>query len=393
MQNQRLNYLFDQYQAGKLSEAEELEWLNILTDPIYQGEVEDLAQRIFERQDLLKYQMSDRQATDTLKYILGQPRKTTLKYRVLYKRLAAVAAVLCVILSGVFFFTNQDSRHSKNAPLHDTKIIPGSISATLTLANGKKIHLNAKVEGEIAKEAGITIVKTTRGEVIYEVNSSSDVKDGTNTLSTAKGETYTVVLPDRSKVWLNAYSSLTYNTNLTKGDNRDVKLVGEAYFEVAKDKKHPFIVECKNQSIQVLGTHFNINSYEDEAAVTTTLLEGAVKLIPHINGLNSIVLQPGQKSTLIGKNLTVKNVEVDDEIAWKNGQFVFNNEALESIMRKVSRWYNVDITYDDNSLRKELFWGSISRFEKVTDVLHMLEVTGSANFKVSDKGITVIAKH
>lgn len=391
MQNQRLNYLFDQYQTSKLSEAEELEWLDILIDPHFQDDVYDLTQRIFERQDLLKYQMTDSLATDTLKYILEQPRKT-IRYRIHYRRLAAVAAVFCVIFSGIFFLTNQDSKLSKNIPLHATKIIPGRISATLTLANGKKILLNNTAKGEIAKEAGITIIKTPSGEVIYQVNSTSDVNDGVNTLSTAKGETYAVVLPDHSKVWLNALSSLTYNTNLTKQNSRNVKLIGEAYFEVAKDKAHPFVVESRDQSIQVLGTHFNIDSYADEPVVTTTLLEGAVKLIPRTNGLNPVVLKPGQKSTLSGKNFTISIVDVDDEIAWKDGQFVFNNEGLEAIMREVSRWYNVDVIYDNDSLKKELFWGSISRFEKVTDVLHMLEVTGSAKFKVSGRSITVTTK-
>ena len=200
----------------------------------------------------------------------------------LWKRISIAAALATVIISaGLFYYTqNSNTRSQKTAIAKN--IIPGKVGATLTLANGKKIKLSDAVNGEIANELGVSVTKMQNGQLLYRLKSSSSkgaVKNAVNTLSTGRGETYTLILPDQSKVWLNAASSITYSTDLVDSKGiRKVQLQGEAYFEVFKDKAHPFIVSTANQNVEVLGTHFNINSYVDEPVTATTLVEGSVKI-------------------------------------------------------------------------------------------------------------------
>lgn len=184
------------------------------------------------------------------------------------------AAILVIFCIGIAYYL----RSKPAEKIYAANIVPGKVGATLTLANGEKIKLVSAAKGELANQAGISIVKTAEGKIVYQINETQGNLDLVNTLATARGETYMVILPDKSKVWMNAASSLTYTTNLLKNGIRSVKLNGEAYFEVAKDKLHPFVVETKNQQVKVLGTHFNINAYDDEHVVKTTLLEGSVEI-------------------------------------------------------------------------------------------------------------------
>nr|WP_121273668.1 FecR family protein [Pedobacter schmidteae] len=339
----------------------------------------------------------------------------------LWPRIVAAASVLLILGTGLWFYNSRQagSHHPELARAgtgsHD--IAPGKIGATLTLANGKKIRLSDAANGEIAKEAGISVTKTADGQLIYEVLASgtssrqnqrgtSDPGGETNTLSTAKGETYQVKLPDGSSVWLNAASSLTYTTSLKQATKRVVELRGEGYFQVAKDKKHPFIVKTAQQEVQVLGTHFNINSYESENAVKTTLLEGSVRVSatngrhaaandrhpdlvsgPHTS--NAITLRPNQQSILLNTGIKVIDVDVESTIAWKNGYFLFDNENIYTIMNMISRWYDVEIEYKGN-MDDKIFVGRISRFKNVSEVLKLLEMTGDIHFKVQGRRITVM---
>jgi ferric-dicitrate binding protein FerR (iron transport regulator) len=194
-----------------------------------------------------------------------------------------------------------------------------------------------------------------------------------------------VVLPDGSKVFLNAASSLTYPISFVALRERRVELKGEAYFEVAKDKNHPFIVKTQNQEIKVLGTHFNINSYADEPLTKTTLVEGSV--LVKASGIQQI-LKPGSQAINGYDGLRIVEANMDEVLAWKNGYFMFDSESIESVMRKISRWYNIDVAFKGN-VSKDKFGGTVSRFANVSQVLRKLEYTNKVHFIIEEGRITV----
>jgi len=309
----------------------------------------------------------------------------------LWPRIAAAAAILIVVGAGLVLYVNKAKLDVNVGAAYANDIAPGKIGATLTLANGKKIRLADAANGEIAKEEGISVTKTKDGQIIYgpEKQASNENNDpslqGTkNTLSTAKGETYILTLPDKSKVWLNAASSLTYSASLNERGLRRVRLEGEGYFEIAKDKAHPFIVESNGQQVEVLGTHFNVSAYGDDADVKTTLLEGSVR----VN--KNAILKPGQQAVLYDNKVRVLQVNAEDAIAWKDGLFIFEDEPLQSIMRKIERWYNVEVSYAKDVDQDKLYWGSVSRYDNVSRILKRLELTKNIHFKIEGRRITVM---
>ncbi|GGI23677.1 FecR family protein [Pedobacter mendelii] len=298
----------------------------------------------------------------------------------------SIAAVLFLMVSiGLILFKNQ--------PVNDAQIVqndvaPGGNNAFLTLTNGKRIDLSKAENGEIAEQAGIKVSKLANGQLIYKISSSATKLSvvNYNTIETPRGGTYMVILPDGSKVWLNAESSLNYPTAFEEKKQRKVHLKGEAYFEVAHDASSPFMVETDNQTVEVLGTHFNVNAYNDEQSVSTTLLQGSVRINA---GLAHLLIKPGQQSVLTQQKLKVLPADVDDVIAWKNGLFQFSDENLESVMRKISRWYDVEIEYTDENIKEIPLTGIITHFTKVSKVLRMLELTKQVRFKIEGKKIIV----
>ncbi len=346
---------------------------------------------------------------------LNQP-KSCIRTITLKRGIAVAAVIFIVLTSGIYFYLNNPISSQIAAQKSQPKkndIAPGGNKAILTLADGSKISLSDAANGEIAKQAGISITKTSNGQLIYSIADRQPVRSAVgsttnnqqlayNTIETPKGGQYQINLPDGSKVWLNAASSLRFPASFT-GNERKVELSGEAYFEIAhitlpseesrtgakKDsgaEAMPFKVISGNQTVEVLGTHFNINAYSDEPSIRTTLLEGSVRVLlnsPSGEGLDmnfSKRLKPGQQSK-VNEMINVFNVDTQEAIAWKNGYFIFNNENIESIMRKVSRWYNVDIEYQGNISQKAL-WGSLSRFKNLSELIDMLELTGSVHFKI-----------
>ncbi|MBS7564101.1 DUF4974 domain-containing protein [Mucilaginibacter sp. Bleaf8] len=304
-----------------------------------------------------------------------------------FRKWLAIAAVLLVVLSVGAYFIAYQRASSHNTISRINAIKPGSNKAYLTLANGRTILLDDKPQGYLARQQGATIHKDKNGLVVYHFTGSKVASVQTNTIATPKGGQYQVVLPDGTRVWLNAASSLTFPTAFI-GKERQVVLNGEAYFEVAKNKAMPFKVAANNVTVQVLGTHFNVMAYDDEKLVSATLLEGAVKL--H-SGQDDVLLKPGHQARFNKTEQSFKVVEVDTEeaIAWKNGYFMFNNENIYSVMRKLSRWYNVEVSFQED-LSKKTLWGTVSRFEDVSQVLKMLELTGTVHFKVEGRRITVM---
>lgn len=323
------------------------------------------------------------QASKALQRVNKRIYKKTIK---LWPRVAVAAAAIVAVTFGIWLYTN--SPYTSPANVQD--IAPGKQGATLTLANGKQIRLDATGNGELAKEAGITISKQSDGQLLYLISGKQNngKSNPINTLSTAKGETYLLRLADGSKVWLNAASSLTYTASLTERGERRVKLNGEAYFEVAKDKSHPFVVETANQKVKVLGTHFNINSYADEPQITTTLLEGAIE-VSHLTSHNSQLLKPGQQSLNKNGNITVINANIEQVMDWQQGDFNMNHVNFKTAMRKIARWYNVEVVYDASVSDTIEAGGWISRNKKLSEVLQSIEATGQVHFKVEGRKIIV----
>lgn len=303
----------------------------------------------------------------------------------LWLKIAAVAAALAIVCTAVYFFSYKPEQVPVAVTVAVQDVKPGDFGATLTLANGKKISLANASKGEIGRELGIVITKSGDGRLVYEINENVSDPNASNTLSTAKGETYQVRLPDGSLVYLNAASSLTYTPSLIENGKRVVKLTGEGYFEVAKDKQHPFVVKTDRQEVEVLGTHFNISSYPDDEAEKTTLLEGSVKLSA---AGSSKVLKPGQQAKLLDGKIQINETDPDLAVAWKNNEFVVESERIETIMKMIARWYNVEVIYVGEKTRQR-FSGSVSRFDKMSKVLEIVESTGEAHFKIQGRTVYV----
>ena len=308
-----------------------------------------------------------------------------------YIRLAAAAAIAGLIAMGIYFFLRPDpsmqvAKTENVRSGNNNDVLPGKNTATLTLSDGTTVILDETQNGTVSTQGNTKILKLDNGILSYNASHKGNVVEVLyNTISTPKGGQYQVLLSDGSKVWLNAASSLKFPASFT-GKERKVELLGEAYFEVAKNDKMPFKVEADGMEVEVLGTHFNINSYDDESTVRTTLLEGSVK----INGAKSkSFLKPGQQAKLErdGDIKIVNNADVDQAVAWKEGRFQFNRADIHEVMRQIARWYNVIIEY--KGIVSSHFGGTISRDVNLSQVLEMLQLTGEVKFHVEDKKVVV----
>ncbi|MCF3108837.1 FecR domain-containing protein [Niabella sp. CC-SYL272] len=308
-------------------------------------------------------------------------------------RIAAAAVLLAACLTGVFRWVNTSFKQRTGvvaAPEIKPDIAPGTNMATLVLADGRRILLSEGGNGKLAGQKGVIVTKVTDSTIVYQPDAFAladrPVAAGAtayNTLITARAQQFGITLPDGSKVWLNAATSLKFPVNFTGLRERRVELEGEAYFEVAKDARKPFIVHSGRQDVKVLGTHFNVSSYADEPEARTTLLEGSVK----INGRQT--LKPGEQALVNGRGLVaVSKVNTDASVAWKNGYFEFNDENVYEIMTKVARWYDVQVIYEGN-MPLDKMKGAMSRFQNVSGVLGIMEATGLFSFRIDGKKIYV----
>lgn len=304
-------------------------------------------------------------------------------------RYAAAAIIICMLSVSVYFlFKPQPARQiskTENIKSPANDVTPGGNKAILTLANGTSIILDSAANGTLTTQGNSKILKLN-GMLSYNTlkNKSSEVLY--NTISTPRGGQYELMLSDGSKVWLNAASSLRFPASFV-GKERKVELLGEAYFEVAKNAAMPFKVKVHGMEVEVLGTHFNINSYDNESMIRTTLLEGSVK----INKNNSSsLLKPGQQAQMnkAGEIKIINNVDVEEAIAWKEGKFQFDKADIHDIMRQLARWYDVDVEYKGTV--SSHFGGTISRDVNLSQVLNMLHLTGEVNFQIQDKKVVVM---
>lgn len=311
---------------------------------------------------------------------------------------AAAAAVLLVAAISVLIYTSGITNRSNNlVGLTHNDIAPGKNKAYITLSNGKTIELSSSKKGLVIDADKLTYNDGTAIDALVSGNLPGHSKEsGLLTLITPRGGQYEVTLSDGTIVYLNAESSLKYPVAF-EGADRTVILQGEAYFEVAKNKLKPFIVTTARQQVQVLGTHFNVSSYADEPIVKTTLLEGSVQVNPVLSSpqgeatsaLKQVILKPGQQSALAKGSLKITNADLQANLAWKNGDFIFNDEPLESIMRQISRWYNVEVIYTAEAPKNFSMGGAVSRSRPISAVLERMQGTGKVGFRIEGRKIYV----
>lgn len=312
--------------------------------------------------------------------------------RKLIYKLSAAAAILIAIMVGILYsWPSEKNRFTKNPPA-TVAVTPGQFQATLTLANGRKVILNRSMTATLGQLGQTTVNVSPANGVSYNGPLNGEAAaDAVNTLTTGRGEQspYPLSLSDGTKVWLNAASSISFPTQFT-GNERVVSVKGEVYFEVAHNKNKPFRVISGVQQVEVLGTHFNIKAYDDENTIHTTLLEGSVK-VSALSSAASGVLIPGQQSKLARNsgNLAIAKVDIEEVIAWKNGFFMFNDQQISSIMKSVSRWYDVDVVYQNFSNNEERFGGTFSRSSNLSEILGSLQRLGHVHFKIDNRKIIV----
>lgn len=315
-----------------------------------------------------------------------------------YRRFAAAAAILFAIAAGSYLFivnrsSDRDKLITENRKPAKQDVAPGGDKAVLTLVDGSQIILDSTSNGLITNQGNVQVKKLSNGQVVYLINGSEITENDAafyNTISTPRGGQYQVTLADGTKVWLNAASSIRFPVLFT-GRERNVEITGEAYLEVAKNREMPFKVKAGKSEVEVLGTHFNVNAYDDEPAIKTTLLEGLVKVTSKTaaSAQTPVFLQPGQQSGINkeGRISVVKNADVEEALAWKNGRFQFNSADLRTMLRQISRWYDVDVIYKGNVDLH--FTGQLTRNDNVSKVFEKLAMTGEVHFKVEGKKIIV----
>jgi len=411
MDKDRFNLLFKLYLDRKCTPDQEKELIQIMSNSFSDEEREKLIEECYEKLPVsytLKNAASDRIFR---RIVTNQRRKADSPFGrqrpILHWTLRIAVVILVFIVFSIFVFKDNKPANEINQvvemvstldkPLYKNDIKPGGNRAVLILSDGSKILLDKVSEGTLTRQGGITIVKLDRGKLACNTQGKSENPSNAdlyNTLTTPCGGQYNITLPDGTSVWLNASTTLRFPVSFT-GKERKVEITGEAYFEVSKNLSIPFIVVAGNSRIKVLGTHFNVMAYPEDKIIRTTLLEGSVEVLPKdstSSGVeNSVVtLQPGQQAQLSKDNvMTVVEADIQEVIAWKNGYFIFNNENIESIMLKISRWYDVKVKYELDTENKN-FTGNISRSQNVSEVLSMLELTEAVRFKIENKTITVM---
>lgn len=385
MEKAALLKLLDKYLAGEASLEEEQQLLN------FYGSFNNYRESHSD-QDMssLDDKMFDRIKAGIEMNSMAEKRPVRL-----LRRLSIAATLIIAASISLYFYTNQENSEAENFTEINPKndIEPGNNKAILTLADGSRISLDDAAKGFVASQGNTSITKTEDGQIVYLKNEEGikgiNGSSAANTIQTPKGGRYKISLPDGSRVWLNSASSLTYPTTFANSE-RKVKLTGEAYFEIVPNKKSPFRVESNNQVVEVLGTHFNINSYEDEDYIKTTLLEGSVRIILNSKTSNTQLLKPGEQSLTSASRseIKVQNTDTEKAIAWKNGYFKFKNTPIKEIMKEIERWYDVELVYD-GKLAPDEFTGYISTDVKISGVLKMLEESGGIKFTVKGRKLKV----
>ncbi|SKA30531.1 protein of unknown function [Chitinophaga eiseniae] len=386
MDTNNIDALYKRYLEKKMSPQELEEFRLLVLDTGREDMLDERMERHWNEltEDAMVF-LPENKADQLFGRIISQPLPKARRVR-LFPRIAIAAAAVGIIALGISLFFTPHKFKAAMEPGNQTHGAPGMNSATLTLSNGRTIRLSDAATGKLAAEAGVVISKSPTGQLVYEIKGNSGHR-GINKLSTANGETYQVRLPDGSDVWLNAASSLSYTPDLLSDGKRSVQLEGEAYFSITRDQAHPFIVQSKDQQIEVLGTQFNVNAYADEPVVATTLLKGSVSIT---TGGQKKKIHPGEQALLSAGRLSVQKVEVDNIIDWKNGDFALNHVEFKTAMRKIARWYDMEVVYDQGVPDNLESGGWISRQQPLSAVLKSIEASGLVKFRVEGRKIYVM---
>jgi ferric-dicitrate binding protein FerR (iron transport regulator) len=387
MDNTRIHHLVKQYLKKDLPEAEQAEFQRLLHAPAHQ----EALQAAFEEQagELDMNAAQDQDLLPLLQVAL-QSDKPAPRVHFLRRRVWAAASIILVLAAGAWLWTVN----KKNIPPPDmtakpVEIAPGKAGAILTLADGSEVVLDSLGNGVIAQQNGASVV-LTNGQLAYTPADNSTATMAFNTISTPRGRQFQVTLPDGTQVWLNAASSVRYPT-MFSGKERQVEVTGEAYFEVAKNTAMPFRVNVGGKAeITVLGTHFNVNAYENEKAIATTLLEGSVR-ISSGKQAQPVVLQPGEQARITNTTAGIKviaNADIDKTIAWKNGLFYFEGASLAEIMRQLERWYDIEVVYE-KGVPDIQFEGEMTKDVSLNGLLVMLGRT-DIRFRLEGRKLIVM---
>lgn len=394
MNETRFRHLLDNYVAGQIDADDQREFFQLLERHEYRQLLENIMQQEWEQST---YEEAGNEQVGRLveEFVMNKigtvaPVKRISVFRRF--RVPAAAAVLILLSAAYFLFFNKSATEEKlvgttNGPTQDVR--PGQYKAKLTIADGSSIVLDSAAQGELVKQ-GNTQVFNRNGQLVYD--SSVNQQSASliyNTLSTARGEMYSTILADGSKVWLNAASSVKFPVSFSSKE-RVIEITGEAYLEIAPlysrngKQRVPFIVKTGGQEITVLGTHFNINAYTDEKLIRTTLLEGSVRVS---SGNQSVLIKPGEQS-ILQNGFTVNEVNVQDVIAWKNGFFFYRHANIKEVMRQIARWYNVDVVYEGVN-PEQTYTGKIDRNLPLSEVLKILEQT-KVHFRIEGMKLIIL---
>ena len=397
----RLQYLLQQYAANNCTKQEVLELFQAIKDAQDDEALETSLHHVWQNiNESDSFPDLDREKL--FSNIMSAAPPVTKRLSIVWIKTAAAAAIVIIVTGWILYawlHTGKKPEQIIVAARNNFKndVAPGGNKAILTLSDGSTIILDSAHNGSLAQQGATSVNKLNNGQLEYKAIAGGQSAAVTyNTLVVPRGGQYQVILPDGTKVWLNAASSLKYPTLFT-GNERQVVLSGEAYFEVAHSKKVPFIVDItpeqgrKGGRVEVLGTHFNIMAYPDEEGIKTTLLEGKVKVSQSAtaNGQEAI-LQPRQQAVLNNSSdvKVIDNINTDEVVAWKNGLFDFRSADIHAVMRQLSRWYNIDINYSAEA--KDRFYAKIPRDTRLSDVLQALTMTGKIHFEVDGKKVTVL---
>lgn len=388
----RLEALLERYIQRVTSPEEERELMALLADANLAGKREELIEKAYDSTSA-EYSLTSSQAEAIFAQIVGNPVNKRNQGRIIqlnWKRWAAAAAIVAAVASGGYFVWNNSlskNNAEKTAKHTQTDVLaPATNRAMITLSNGQSIYLDSVASGNLLQQNGVEIVKLADGKIAYTGTTTEVLY---NTLTNPRGsKVIDMALADGSHVWLNAGSSVSFPLAFV-GKERRVSITGEAYFEVAKNAASPFIVDVAGKcSVEVLGTHFNVNAYSDEASINTTLLEGSVKVTAQATS-ESKLISPGQQIQLYSNEQLVLNANprIEQVMAWKNGYLNFENADLPMVMRKLARWYDVDIVYEGETPRRQ-FGGEIQSDLSLSQVLNILQ-KNNVTFKIEGRKLIV----
>jgi transmembrane sensor len=392
MSNNRLKYLLDQFISHNISPEEEQELLQIIASGNYDDEVKDYMADAWQSE--YSELMSKQQSKRILNAVFSHESTRVIPFRNKPNRKfvwVAASALLIVATASLFIIGRHSSSSTMGGALvkvPQNDVLPGTSGAILKLEDGSSIVLDNASNGNLVQQGSTVVVKSGAAISYVEKNALKENELHYNTVETPRGRQFQLVLEDGTKVWLNAASSIRFPVAFV-GKDRQVDITGEAYFEVAKNRKKPFHVMCNGSMIEVLGTHFNVNAYADEETMNTTLLEGSVRVV---KGTSEKTIKPGEQAQIStdGNVRTKSNVNIDEVVAWKNNAFLFDNTDVKKLMRQLSRWYNVDVVFKGTTEEPLTFNGSLSRASNLSTVLKMLESTGDVKFTIDGNKLIVV---